>query len=348
VRRELTQIVRLLTASLLIYGCNDESSISLSPAATQSHPIIEGQKCLPGEWESALEIVVEAEVDFDVFGKSVVTSSVCGATLIAPDVLLTAAHCFDTAKLTLGIGQILKLVYRVTWDDDLTYLDEAKTPVIPKNAVKVSAWFPHPKFDSKKDLNGLGARHDIAVLFLEKSLPFKPVTLVTREEVKQIGKGAEVMIAGWGDRSPGAIQTMMSFLPKQSSEKYCARTLINELGQNEMQIGSDSKSPRKCFGDSGGPTYMNILTPYGLEPRLIGVTSRAYDDEICLKGGIDTRVDPYLEWIDQTMRQGCKTGTRVWCDVEGTIPPAFRWLIGIFKTFLGWPLMAWPFMPWLP
>ena len=165
-RRELTQIVRLLAASLLIYGCNYDSSISLSPETTQSHPIIDGQKCLPDEWESALEIVVEAEVDFDVFGKSVVTSSVCGATLIAPDVLLTAAHCFDTAKLTLGIGQILKLVYRVTWDDDLTYLDEAKTPVIPKNAVKVSAWFPHPKFDSKKDLNGLGARHDIAVLFL--------------------------------------------------------------------------------------------------------------------------------------------------------------------------------------
>ena len=74
----------------------------------------------------------------------------------------------------------------------------------------------------------------------------------------------------------------------------CGKTKINELGEFEMQIGSDEKSTRKCYGDSGGATYLTL--PNG-ELRLVGVTSHSYDSEGCSKGGIDTRVDAYLDWI---------------------------------------------------
>jgi MYXO-CTERM domain-containing protein len=60
-----------------------------------------------------------------------------------------------------------------------------------------------------------------------------------------------------------------------------------------------------------------------LDPvRVIGVTSHAYDNTDCrMTGGVDTRVDAYLEWIDSELRSRCEDGTRAWCDEQG-IPEA--------------------------
>jgi MYXO-CTERM domain-containing protein len=38
-------------------------------------------------------------------------------------------------------------------------------------------------------------------------------------------------------------------------------------------------------------------------------------------GGVDTRVDHYLDWIDDEMRARCEDGTRVWCETDGIITP---------------------------
>ena len=65
----------------------------------------------------------------------------------------------------------------------------------------------------------------------------------------------------------------------------------------------------------------SLKAPIQLQ-RLVGVTSHAYDETDCAaKGGVDTRVDHYLTWIDEQMRSRCEDGTRVWCEVEGIIPP---------------------------
>ena len=54
--------------------------------------------------------------------------------------------------------------------------------------------------------------------------------------------------------------------------------------------------------------------------RLIGVTSHAYDSTDCAeKGGVDTRVDAFLDWIDAEMRSRCEDGSRSWCEEEGIV-----------------------------
>ena len=59
--------------------------------------------------------------------------------------------------------------------------------------------------------------------------------------------------------------------------------------------------------------------------RIVGVTSHAYDYSDCyVTGGVDTRVDHYLDWIDDEMRARCEDGTRVWCETDGIITP--QWL----------------------
>ena len=56
--------------------------------------------------------------------------------------------------------------------------------------------------------------------------------------------------------------------------------------------------------------------------RLVGVTSHAYDQSDCNEtGGVDTRVDAYLGWIDAEMASRCVDGSRSWCDEFGVLAP---------------------------
>jgi MYXO-CTERM domain-containing protein len=55
---------------------------------------------------------------------------------------------------------------------------------------------------------------------------------------------------------------------------------------------------------------------------VIGVTSHAYSaEEDCYLGGVDTRVDAYLDWIEEAMIAACDDGTRSWCDEPGIPDP---------------------------
>ncbi len=81
-----------------------------------------------------------------------------------------------------------------------------------------------------------------------------------------------------------------------------------------MQIGKGSPQPHKCHGDSGGPTYLTVNKGSKHERTvLVGVTSHAYDDDDCLHGGVDTRIDPYLKWIKRTLQADCRNGRRPAC-----------------------------------
>ena len=54
--------------------------------------------------------------------------------------------------------------------------------------------------------------------------------------------------------------------------------------------------------------------------RVIGVTSHAYDASDCeSKGGVDTRVDAYLDWIESELVSRCEDGSRAWCDEMGIV-----------------------------
>jgi secreted trypsin-like serine protease len=101
----------------------------------------------------------------------------------------------------------------------------------------------------------------------------------------------------------------------------CAQSKISQLGEYEMQIGQEDM-PRKCHGDSGGPSLMQVKTPHENNVRVVGITSHGYSVERgCQDGGVDTRVDVWLDWIDAQMREACEQGFRRWCQIPGIISP---------------------------
>ena len=66
---------------------------------------------------------------------------------------------------------------------------------------------------------------------------------------------------------------------------------------------------------------MRVETNSSEKWRVIGITSHAYDESDCQKGGVDTRVDSWLEWIDTQMVAACDSGSRTVCDTPGILPP---------------------------
>jgi hypothetical protein len=275
--------VLCLLLSFVYAGCGEQGSVgSLEQSETVNAGIINGNACRGGEFNTAVAILVDAEVT--LFGvKQELRAVGCTGTLIAPDVVLAAAHCFDPALFTMGMGKVHRLSYSISFADDISDLMEQKTKEFPNDAIKASFWVSHKGFDLNNfaEVNGPGNFKDIGLLFLSEAvLDREPEILITPEEASQIQSGAVVGIAGWGQ------QTMTNSMwepppPGTVGIKQCARSFINDIGSYEMQIGGDLSTSRKCHGDSGGPTYLMVDTDSTKKRRVIGITSHAYDMEDC-------------------------------------------------------------------
>lgn len=99
-------------------------------------------------------------------------------------------------------------------------------------------------------------------------------------------------------------------------------SFIAEKTAAEFKVGEVVTDVRKCHGDSGGPSFMEVETDSSEKWRIVGVTSHAYDQTDCRStGGVDTRITAYLDWIDDEMRSRCEDGSRSWCVTPGIPTP---------------------------
>jgi hypothetical protein len=251
-----------------------------------------------------------------------VNTIACTGTLIAPDVVLAAGHCVDHSVYDYDLQQqgltLNGIEFFISFKGDLTSMASGMNAPMPDDAVRVTGYDIHPQYSL--EYTGTGPQHsnDISVLYLASAQTVKPALVITQDEALQVAQQSEVEIVGWGQTTAAAQPA-----PGTVGEKECATTFVNQLGSWEMQIGSGVTSARKCHGDSGGPTFMNVETSFATKRRVIGVTSHAYDQTDCQRGGVDTRVDPYLDWLDQTLSGRCAAGVRAWCEVPGLVSPSY-------------------------
>lgn len=294
------------------------------PGLADAPTIINGTEATPDQWPMSGGLL--AQVDVTAFGSDLTAVLfTCSSTLIAPDVVLTAAHCIDQSLLeeqTGGIATINHVTYAWTPETDLSGYGIGGPSELPDHATAGWDLTLHPQWVGARGVQvGIAQNHDIALLFLDEPVLDRPhAYLPLPSEAAQIVTDAPVEIAGWGNQLP--VPPGQQPQPGRVGIKHVAQSTIGAIGDTEFQVGVGAESSRKCQGDSGGPTFLQVESDRAESWRVIGATSHTWDEDLCENtGGVDTRVDYYLDWIDAEMRDRCADGSRSWCDVHGIIEP---------------------------
>lgn len=187
--------------------------------------------------------------------------ALCTASVIAPTVLLTAAHCV----LPSEVGSNAKFVVLPSNDVNKDTTEQL--------AVKETHY--DPSFEIDQLQNG----HDIAVVILEQPTTLTPLPVGKKDPSSLVGKS--VRLVGYG-LDNAATQT-------GAGVKRQVTATVDSVDAKLMQIGGDGKDT--CNGDSGGPA---LATIDGKE-TIVGITS--FGDASCGSGGFDTRVDLYGSFL---------------------------------------------------
>lgn len=256
----------------------------------------------------------------DYYGWPTVISG-CTGTLIAPDVVLTAGHCVDAPLGGPGAEIFFSFEQDLSW---LAVQFNQGGDDLPDDAIAAVHHVQHPGYDPEiwyEGVQGLVQAEDLAIVFLAEEADYPHTYLGHADEFEQVDEGTDVEIVGYGVRS----YDYWGGDPENSGKRYRADTFVNEIGTWEMQIGDDGDAGRKCYGDSGGPTFARVASNRITGLRQIGVTSHVYDpDMLCEMGGVDTRVDAYWDWIEGELEAACDDDTRTWCGTTGIPRPPVR------------------------
>jgi trypsin len=239
--------------------------------------IIGGDKAVEDRYAYAVSL-------FDSYGHF------CGGSLIAEDVVLSAAHCDSQ-----GRGNYNAVVGRHAHTDNDGQEFSVKTAL------------PHPDYDDKTTDN------DFMLIFLNESATSNEfVRLNTDEATPEVGSAVTVM--GWGDIDPTDEQELSSELMEVDvnviTNEECEKS-DGDFGSYEDQITSHMLCAREegggedsCQGDSGGPLV--IKGADSSEDVQVGVVSWGIGCATADYPGVYARISSQYDWIKSEVCKGSK------------------------------------------
>jgi trypsin len=198
-------------------------------------------------------------------------SPFCGGTLIAKDLVVTAAHCVSgaTGPLAVWLGA-----------DDLRQLPES----LAVEAVRV-----HPQYHNRR------YQHDVALLYLRGNESSAEMRAVTLSQASR--SDAPLQILGFGNTS----RTGHNYpqLLRAAHVKELPGYECQALGGPydfviDRQICAAAPTADSCDGDSGGPLLLN--------GELYGLVSWGTGCGQPSQPGVYTRVSSYADWIQNEAR----------------------------------------------
>lgn len=249
-------------------------SMARTPAAEAEQPaaqasVVGGKEAAPGRFPWMAFVV-------DFLGEEGAVA--CSGTVLAPRVILTAAHCvLDEESGALRDAAGYKVVTGVVnWADPQRHVSE------------VARLIPYPKFPSGKARDGFG---DAALLVLATPTTAPAISIATPSDSRFLRLGTRAKIAGWGMTNieqTGFTESLM-----------WAKTIVESarcegLWGRICAIDFPKAASGVCHGDSGGPLFVADRKRGWIE---IGITEAGFDRCTTKRPQIFTRTDLLSKWI---------------------------------------------------
>ncbi|WP_299130965.1 trypsin-like serine protease [uncultured Vibrio sp.] len=268
-----------------------ENTVESTPDVGVTPYIVNGSDATVAEFPSMASLFID-RIEYDgVYS----TGPYCGATILDPTHILTAAHCIygdENAQLfTVVVPQL------------------EDTSQFPNNIVqKARVSEVYYRSDYSNALSDL-LRNDVAILKLESALNIDSINDVVQRPFDETYRNVanDFVAVGHGDTRTGFDGTTIL---QQANLNYVdnatCKTVFaagNELTENQIcfvgDVGASGLYGGTCQGDSGGPVYWKDGSIY----RQVGITS--FGPETC--GGssrvtsVFTEIYDYKDWIDSVI-----------------------------------------------
>jgi secreted trypsin-like serine protease len=259
------------------------------PAASGASPrIIGGTDVAPGDLPWTVTLV-------DHFNQDTLSGQVCGGTLIHPQWVLTAGHCFaDRFGRLVSVPDLDAVIGR----RDLSTTNGVR--MTPDRMI------PHPDWAYFDFFRGLPLRNDLLLLHLPAPVTSIPPVRLPGQSFDAffVIPGEISTAAGWGVTtrygwtSSAVLQEVGLPIVDQPTCADAESALA--LLDTTLCAGPQPAHQDTCSGDSGGP----LLVPRGSDGHWeqVGITS--YGQSGCAQDGyygVYTRVSRYVQWISDTV-----------------------------------------------
>ncbi|ETW02815.1 hypothetical protein H310_05300 [Aphanomyces invadans] len=168
--------------------------------------------------------------------------NLCGGSLIATNVILTAASCKDQSFDYVSIGS-----------DSVNTTSDGER-------IKVKETFIHPKYNAKTGSN------DVAVMLLERHSKFTPVKV----SYDVVEAGTPTIVRGWGTQHV-QFAALSELRDVTVSNDQCARWMSPEIANESVVCVGGKGGKEACLQ---GPGYPLTVQDNGSE-KMVGLVSRS-------------------------------------------------------------------------